>query len=264
MNTRRLKELHDYPWFPATWRKGMTDFLAFFATFLMQYDPAFPMILKIIQQSGLKRVRDFCSGGASYLLKLDRYLNVENDLHVNLIMTDKYPDIKTFKRLAERSGGTLSYSAEPADALAPPPEKQEFRVMFSAMHHFSLPELELMIEQAVADDCGVGFFDYAMHNHFRTLLLLPGVVPLVWILTPFMLPFSWKRLLWTYILPAIPVMLLIDGFISRWNGYKPEDFKLIMEKFKKQGCYCECGVLSNCFYIGETLYLTIYKLQKKV
>ncbi|MHB9140017.1 MAG: hypothetical protein ACYC4Q_11500, partial [Victivallaceae bacterium] len=88
MSSFRPKELHDYPWFPAIWRRGMTDFLAFLATFLIQYDPAFPVILEALKKSGLRKIKDFCSGGASYLLKLDRYLNIANDLHVNIIMTD--------------------------------------------------------------------------------------------------------------------------------------------------------------------------------
>jgi len=235
----------------------MTDFLAFFATFFMQYDPVFPLIRQTMERGGFKRIRDFCSGGASYLLKLDRYLNMKNKLKINLVMTDKYPNLEMFKLLTERSGGTLSYSAEPVDALTPPPEKQEFRVLFSAMHHFSPAELEQMIDRALADDCAIGFFDYATRNHFRTFLSLLMLMPMVWMLTPFMLPFSWKRLFWTYILPAIPLTLLLDGFISRWNGYQPGDFKQITEKLDRHGCRCECGLFPNCFYSGEVLYLII-------
>ena len=62
MARRRFKEMHDYEWFPDIWRRGMTDFLSFFATYFFQYDPIFPLIEGLIRKSKLRKLRDYCSG----------------------------------------------------------------------------------------------------------------------------------------------------------------------------------------------------------
>src|SRR5262249_9664767 len=58
-------------------------------------------------------------------------------------------------------------------------------------------------------------------RNFLVLLLLPLllVTPLrVLIATPFIRPFRWSRLLWTYLVPVAPLVLLFDSVVSvlRW------------------------------------------------
>jgi hypothetical protein len=39
------------------------------------------------------------------------------------------------------------------------------------------------------------------------------------LLTPFMHPFRWSRLLWTYVIPVIPFLLWFDGIMSCLRSY---------------------------------------------
>lgn len=259
MSEKRLKELHDYPWFPNCWREFMTDFLAFFATHFFQYNPIFPVISKVLKRSGIRKIKDTCSGGSAYLLRLSRFLAGKHDRDIKIELTDKYPNLKAFNRIAELSRGTISYSENSVDAMNINSHNREFRVMFSAMHHFSKEELRDMIRRAIDDDCAIGFFDYATRNHLRTLLLMPGLIPMIWCVTPFLRPFSWTRLLWTYILPAVPIVLFIDGLISRCNGYRSKDLKGVVGDFSKDGWRCECGTVTNFFMTGEVVYLVCYR-----
>jgi len=47
----------------------------------------------------------------------------------------------------------------------------------------------------------------------------------VWLLTPLVRPFRWSRLLWTYVVPVVPAMLLFDGIVSCLRIYRPEEMK---------------------------------------
>jgi hypothetical protein len=49
-----------------------------------------------------------------------------------------------------------------------------------------------------------------------SLLLTPLFVALA---TPFIRPFRWKRLLWTYLIPLVPFMCCWDGVISQLRAY---------------------------------------------
>ena len=43
------------------------------------------------------------------------------------------------------------------------------------------------------------------------------------IATPFIRPFHWNRLLWTYLIPLIPLTCWWDGLVSQWRAYTVED-----------------------------------------
>jgi len=142
MKKGRLSELHDSPRFPASIREFMTDFLAFFSAHFFQYNPVFPVIKKVLDKTEIKEIKDFCSGSGDNVLSLERFLNKKNSCGVNIELTDKFPNLTAFKRIAEKSGGTIRFHGDVADAISPHPGRHGFRVMFSATHHFSMEELE--------------------------------------------------------------------------------------------------------------------------
>ncbi len=43
-------------------------------------------------------------------------------------------------------------------------------------------------------------------------------------------PFRWSRLLWTYLAPIIPLVLLFDGVVSCLRTYQPQELREIIEK----------------------------------
>lgn len=50
------------------------------------------------------------------------------------------------------------------------------------------------------------------------------IVPLTILLTaPFVKPFRWERLLFTYFIPILPIVTLLDGFLALFKLYAPAD-----------------------------------------
>ena len=47
----------------------------------------------------------------------------------------------------------------------------------------------------------------------------------VWLSTPFMRPFKWRRLFWTYVLPMVPLTCLWDGIVSQLRAYTPAELR---------------------------------------
>jgi hypothetical protein len=43
--------------------------------------------------------------------------------------------------------------------------------------------------------------------------------------TPFILPFRWSRLFWTYIVPALPLVLTFDVVVSLLRLYSVEELR---------------------------------------
>jgi hypothetical protein len=54
------------------------------------------------------------------------------------------------------------------------------------------------------------------------IFLMPLVVLLV---TPMIRPFRWSRLFWTYLVPAVPFLVLFDGVVSCLRTYTPDELR---------------------------------------
>ena len=60
------------------------------------------------------------------------------------------------------------------------------------------------------------------------MLLMPVFA---WLLTPRMRPFRWSRLLLTYLLPVIPLVVLWDGLVSCLRTRTPEELLALTSSF---------------------------------
>jgi hypothetical protein len=54
------------------------------------------------------------------------------------------------------------------------------------------------------------------------MLLVPLMVVLV---TPFIRPFRWSRLFWTYLVPVVPLVSLFDGVVSCLRTYSVQELR---------------------------------------
>jgi len=55
--------------------------------------------------------------------------------------------------------------------------------------------------------------------------------------TPFVRPFRWSRLLYTYIVPLIPFMVLFDGIVSFLRLYSADELAAIVASVPGQDTY---------------------------
>ena len=88
-----------------------------------------------------------------------------------------------------------------------------FRTMFSAFHHLRPDQARAALADAVAHKEGIAIFEPSERN---ILLLLPvlGTPIRALLLVPFFRPFRWSNLLWTYLIPVFPFVILFDVVVS--------------------------------------------------
>src|SRR5262245_54392038 len=113
---------------------------------------------------------------------------------------------------------------QPVDATRVPDELPGFRTMFSAFHHFRPEQASAVLADAVRMRQGIGVFEGTQRRPLALLLML--LVPLaVLITTPFIRPFRWSRLLWTYLIPIVPIVALFDALVSCLRTYSIEELR---------------------------------------
>ena len=144
-------------------------------------------------------------------------------------MTDKYPNLEAL----ESNGGTgtnVTYLTTPIDAAAVPMSLKGFRILFTSFHHFRPAAARAILTNAMDSEEGIGIFEYTERNWL--IWGLPTLlIPLfIWLCTPFIRPFRWRRVLWTYLVPVVPFVALWDGFVSNLRSYSVEELNDLVER----------------------------------
>ena len=234
MRRRQLIEIEDQSWCPAAVRDGLTDYLQFISDRTEPYAAAARLLADALRVPTDDRasqvpapVVDLGSGAGGPWRRLVRRLR-DAGVPVRVRLTDLHPNVDAFDQLARETDGAVSGEprAVPADAV--PDHLIGFRTIFTAFHHFPPPAARRVLANAVARGQGIAVFESTTRNTLCLLVML--LVPhVVWLVTPFIRPFRWSRLLLTYVLPVIPTVAFVDGVVSCLRTYTPDELRELAE-----------------------------------
>ena len=214
----RLFEIHDHPRFPKFLRDMITDALQVLWSSSNLYQPIIPCLQRALDNSGTRNVVDLCSGGGGPWLGLASVLERKEHYPVTVCLTDRYPNRKAFERLQSRSELMVKFDSRSIDAVQVPTDLNGFRTLFTAFHHFAPAEARQVLANAMNHREGIGIFEMPQRT-LKTMLAVCFTPLVVLCLTPWILPFRWPRLLWTYFLPVIPFVVCFDGWMSCLRSY---------------------------------------------
>ena len=220
MRRRQLFEIEDLPWCPRAVRDGGTDWLGFMFNATRAFSSVAPKIRGAMEATNTGSVLDLCSGGGGPWLTLQPELAKSGP--ANVVLSDLYPNIEALRRARTRSEGRLDFHPASVDATNVPVELDGVRTMFNAFHHFPPGAACSILADAVAKERAIAIFEGTNHRSIG-ILAMPLQLPAILLLTPFVRPFRWSRLLFTYALPLIPAMVLIDGTMSFLRLYLEDE-----------------------------------------
>jgi hypothetical protein len=239
MKRRQLIELEDLNWWPATFRNGVTEYLVTTQRASRTYLKFVPRLAEALRRSSTHRIIDLCSGAGGPWPDLLPALRAQG-LELSICLTDKYPNVTALKGVTRQ---LLGVTFEPAgiNATDVPSRLVGFRTLFTAFHHFKPEEAQAILASAVRDGQGIAIFEGTSRSPvaLATMFLIPAMV---WLLTPGVRPFRWGRLLWTYVLPVLPLAVLFDGLISCLRTYTPAELLALAHQAGGDNFDWEAGV----------------------
>jgi hypothetical protein len=253
MKRLHLFEIEDQAWCPAAIRSGLTDYLRFALEVTRHYEPAVSVLGKALQQTHARRVLDLCSGGGGPWPHL-RPLLAETGIELEVTLSDKYPNLEAFERVKQLSNGAIRYRREPVDATRVTSEPGRFRTLFTSFHHFRPEEARAILADAAAGREGIGIFEATERTPLMMLLTLLAPFHAL-IFTPFIRPFRWSRLFWTYLIPVLPLTLLFDGLVSCLRAYTLEELREMTRQLEVQHYEWEIGRLAARVSLTHVIYL---------
>ena len=204
------------------------------------YSPIVPRLRDVLVKTGSEKILDLGSGGGGPVLGIYKDL-VESGFQVQITLTDKYPNLPAFTYAKECTDGGVDYIHESVDATAVPRHLTGLRTMFAVLHHFPPEIVRRILQDAVEQQCPIAIFDLKA----RTLPPLPMMVlsnPLVdLVAVPFVRPFRWSRLFWTYVIPVAPIYIAWDALVSGLRLYSLKQLQAIVHGLSSNNYVWEIG-----------------------
>ena len=254
MQRLHLFEIEDQWWCPDVLRDALTDYLRFVMERFTPYTPAAPLLAQALERSSESRVVDLCSGGGGPWVDLLRRLRAQGRMALRVQVTDYYPNRAAFARLRDLSGGAIVGVIEPVDATEVPPHLAGFLTMFTALHHFRPAVARRILAGAVRQRRGIAVFEITL----RSAIGIGGMVFFalgVLLFTPFIRPFRWSRLLWTYVIPLVPLLVWWDATVSCLRTYTPDELREMVAHLGTDDYAWDVGIVRVALPSASMTYL---------
>lgn len=252
MQRWHLFEFEDLPWFPKLVRDYMTDFLEFTIRSLRVYDPALPILQRVMGHMQTQRILDLCSGGGGPWGHLQQRLR-QRQVVWQVTLSDRFPNVTAFERLKQQTPD-LDYVAEAVDATQAPAHLACVRTIFTGVHHLSPTLVQGILHDAVQQRAAICLFEFT-ERRLDLILLTPLAVALLNLVgAPWMRPFKLSRLLLTYVVPVVPLAAMWDGFVSQLRSYSPAELRALTAEVAAPDYTWEVGRVNT--WLGPLLRVT--------
>ncbi|MCC5929086.1 MAG: hypothetical protein JJU28_07555 [Cyclobacteriaceae bacterium] len=229
MGRIHLFEFEDQSWFPAFLRNYGTDFLQFLSNKTAMYKPILPLIEEVLRESNTETIIDLGSGGGGGLIRLNEDLK-QKIPGLKIVMTDYFPNLYAFeytKKLADN----FEYEMNPVDARNVPSDLKGLRTQFLSFHHFKPGDAKSILQNAVDAESSIAIFE-GQERSFSSVLAMIFSPVTVLLTTPFIRPFKPGRIIFTYIIPVVPLFIFWDGVVSSFRTYSVKEMKDIVNQLR--------------------------------
>lgn len=261
MKRAALFEFEDQRWFPDWMRISLTRLIQVLHR-LMKFDVTLARVLdeklKVVNATSVVDLGSGAGGAMTDVFLLLRNKYQHNDLRLTL--SDLYPNKTTIERIEAMQVVGLEYSKESINATKFEKVPKGLKTMINSFHHLDPTNAKKVLESAAKNQ--QPFFIYEMVDNKIPLLiwwlLLPFslviMILMVLFMTPFVKPLTIKQVIFTYLIPIIPMAYAWDGQASMPRIYSMQDYSeltkgidltkytfeidyVLNSKGKKQGYY---------------------------
>ena len=195
-----MKELEDYSWFPPIFRQYQMDYIGFMVNTFGVYKP---LVNYITLHKNTPTLYDLCSGAGKPSIAIFK----ANKCFNNLILSDKFPQNIPYE-------SNVLYNLNSVDVLHLKFEPQYTYTMLNAFHHFNALEKKQIVDNMLQANANAYIAEILQPNILTFFKILLATTLGTLLFTPFIKPFSLKRIFFTYIVPINIITIAFDGLVS--------------------------------------------------
>ncbi|MEM6698911.1 MAG: hypothetical protein AAF806_17240 [Bacteroidota bacterium] len=214
MKRKQVPQLINQAWFPSFLRNCIHEFMTWFVNKIGAAKPFLPVIEKGLLHSKTKKIINIDSQVGAGFETLEPHLP-ENVEIVNI----------------------------PLEQLAA--EQEGLYVQVNAFHQLSVVEARKLLTKISENGQPLAIVE-GNNDSLWQVVGMTIFVPLTIILTaPFVKPFRIGRLVFTYLLPILPFVTFLDGFLALFKLYAPKDLDELVSTVNTTAYEWESGKMDN-------------------
>ena len=214
MKRKNLHQISDQAWFPKHLKQLVDEFLSWFVVQVNATKPFIPLFEKALSFSDKKVLVDidFSTGAGMESCRhlLDPTVQVE----------------------------TIAYDGFRV-------EKEGVYVIINALHKLSPDQVIELLGKIAGSGKSVVAVEGNNDNWWQAIGMTLFVPLAVFLSAPFVKPFRWTRLLFTYLIPVLLLIIPLDGIIALFKLYSPKDLNELTDQLKVPAYNWESGKKDN-------------------
>ncbi len=246
MKRIHLFEIEDFPWFPNWTRIRLTRLVALMHRLVNTEDKLISILRPLLQESNQKQIIDLCSGSGGPMINVLAKLKKEEEFNnLTLTLTDLYPNLKMVKKY--KKSGSINYSSISLDVTKSDNKHIGLKTMISSFHHMKPEDARKILATAKQNKDTICIYEIS-DNRFP---LIANIFTFFFnffncfFITPFVRPMSWQQLVFTYLIPILPLGFAWDGAVSNARTYTLSDLDELLEGLIEDDYSWEKGIIEG-------------------
>lgn len=237
MKRIQLFEFEDFSWFPDWLRSCMTNLLILLQRMLGTGEVLAKLIADKLKKQGISQIVDLGSGSGGVMPEVLQILRKNSEFKaVRLVLTDRYPNEGVLKNFNDNGDDSISYHKSAVDATNIALAPAGLKTMINSFHHMCPENARKILVSAQQNNQPLLIYELG-ENKIPILLwwlLLPISLSILMIMvlfmTPFVKPLSWQQIVFTYLIPLIPIFYAWDGQASLPRIYSLNDLEILLSE----------------------------------
>ena len=248
MKRIHLFEFEDLSWFPGWLRELMTRFLVAMHKILGSSGELAELVARALAHANEPHILDLCSGSGGPMPDVVEKLKSEHGIvDLSLTFSDLYPNMKAAKIINDMGDPDFSYLTSPLNAVNDDGRINGVRTLVCSLHHMKPDIAYKILRNAKNSHQPICVFEIS-DNSFPIWIwwiAIPVNILLTLIVTPFIKPMSWQQIVFTYLIPILPLCIAWDGAVSNARTYTLKDMDILLKDLYSESYLWEKGLIKN-------------------
>ncbi len=247
MKRIHLFEAEDFEWFPHWLRRCITRLILVMHNLVGTGEKMADLVAETLKKTNSTSILDLCSGSGGPMPEVLQILQEKHGMeNVTLIMTDLYPDLEAAKKFNNKNR-KISYQTSPVNATQIDGQMNRLRTMVGSFHHFAPHDAKQILGSAQESRESICIFEISDNGQpiWIWWIAFPINFIMTFFITPMVRPMTWQQLVFTYLIPIIPICFAWDGAVSNARTYTLEDLEELLGDIKSENYGWEKGKIEG-------------------
>lgn len=214
------------------------------------------LLAGLIKKTNTSQIIDLCSGSGGPMIDAISHLKNTHHLeNINLLLTDLYPNLEDAAKINQLQNN-VHYRTTPLDATNIDNDLEGILTMVGSFHHMPPEVAKKILIEAQRKQQPICIME--INKRFPIALwwlFIPLSALLCLFITPLVRPTTFKQIIFTYLIPIIPICFAWDAVITSGRIYRMEDLDSLLKGLESENYIWEKQIIEGK---SEKIYLMGY------